>query len=89
MNMEIITYSQVQDFISRLSIAKLPLVYNWLIDLTTKETNQPSPQLDFMCLPLSERRRIMAQQAEGMVAHYEQTADGREVWQSGDFKNED
>ncbi len=86
--METITYSQVQDLITRLPIAKLPLIYNWLIDLTAKETEQSSPQIDFMCLPLSERRRIMTQQAEEMVAHYEQTASEREIWQGGDFTDE-
>lgn len=86
--METITYSQVQDLISRVPITKLPLVYNWLIDLTAKETDQPSLQIDFMRLPLSERRRIMMEQAEQLVTHYAQTASEREIWQSGDFSDE-
>lgn len=86
--METITYSQVQDLISRLPITKLPLVYNWLMDLTAKETNQSSPQIDFMRLPLSERRRIMMEQAGQLVTHYAQTASERESWQSGDFTDE-
>ncbi len=30
-----------------------------------------SPQVKFMCLPLNERRRILAEQAQQMVVHYE------------------
>lgn len=75
--METITYSQVQDLITRLPITKLPLVYNWLIDLTAKETNQSSPQIDFMRLPLSERRRIMMEQAGQMIVHYEAAHDSK------------
>ena len=42
-------------------------------------------QVDFMQLPLEERRRILAQQAEQMKSHYEQTRDERTEWQAGDF----
>jgi transcriptional regulator with XRE-family HTH domain/Zn-dependent peptidase ImmA (M78 family) len=38
----------------------------------------------FMKLPLEERRRIMARQAERMIAHYEQDREWRE-FQEGDF----
>ena len=86
--METITYSQVQDLIMRLPISKLPLVYNWLADLAANETDLSSPQQDFMRLPLSERRRIMAQQAAQMLVHYEQTAAERQAWQGGDFSDE-
>jgi len=86
--METITHSQVQDLIMRLPITKLPLVYHLLIDFTTDETGWSSPQLDFMRLPLSERRRIMSQQAAQMVTHYEQAAAGRQTWQGGDFIDE-
>jgi hypothetical protein len=86
--METVSYSQVQDLISRLPITKLPLVYNWLLDLTAKETEQPSPQIDFMRLPLSERRQIMTQQATLMAAHYKQMIGEREIWQGGDCVDE-
>ncbi len=86
--METITYSQVQDLIKQLPAQKLPLVYHLLIDLTTEGKNGASPQLDFMRLPLSERRRIMAQQAAQTVAHYEQTAAERQAWQGGDFNDD-
>ena len=35
--------------------------------------------------PLKERRRMMAEQAEKMLAYYEQTADERALWQGGDI----
>jgi len=83
--MDTITHSHVQELVSRLPIKRLPLVYNFLVDLTDNESMEISPQLNFMLLPLSEKRRIMAQQAEQMVSHYEETAQEREVWQAGDF----
>ncbi len=86
--METITHSQVQDLIKQLPAQKLSLVYHLLIDLTTEDKDGVSPQQDFMRLPLSERRRIMAQQAEQMVTHYEQTAAERQAWQGGDFSDE-
>ncbi|MDZ7289162.1 MAG: hypothetical protein ONB44_05730 [candidate division KSB1 bacterium] len=86
--METITYSQVQDLVKRLPPAKLPLAYNLLADLADKEAEPLSPQLSFMLLPLNERRRIMTQQANQLIAHYEQTANERQEWQSGDFIDE-
>jgi len=87
--METITYSHVQDLVTRLPITKLPRAHSFLVDLTNNDADTQSPQLDFMHLPLSERRRIMEQQAQQMVAHYEQTAAEREIWQGGDFADED
>jgi len=83
--METITPSQVQDLVTRLPITKLPLAYNFLVDLTTNEAESLSSPLDFMRLPLNERRRIMEQQARQMVSHYEQTAAEREIWQDGRY----
>ncbi len=80
--MESISYSQVQELLTQLPATKLPLAYNLLVDLANTETDVPSPQLDFMRLPLNERRRLMAQQARQMVAHYEETAAERETWQT-------
>lgn len=37
----------------------------------------------FMKLPLEERRRILAEQAEGMLAHYQQDSEWQEL-QTGD-----
>lgn len=87
--METITYSQVQDLVTRLPITKLPLAHSFWVDLTNSDAGTQSPQLDFVRLPLSERRRIIEQQAQQMVAHYEQTAAEREIWQGGDFTDDD
>ena len=83
--MEPITYSQVQELVMRLPTTRLPLAYRLLADLADQEDDGLSPQLRLMRLPLDERRRVMAQQAEQMTAHYEQTASERQVWQGGDF----
>lgn len=87
--METITYSQVQDLVTRLPLTKLPLAHSFLVDLANNAVETPSPQLDFIRLPLSERRRIMEQQAQQMISHYEQTTAEREVWRGGDFSDED
>ena len=86
--MDTITHSQVQELVNRLPAKKLQLAYSLLVDLADKESSEISPQLNFMLLSLNERRRIMAQQAEQMVAHYEQTAHKRKIWQAGDFIDE-
>jgi hypothetical protein len=41
----------------------------------------------FMTLPLKERRKMLAAQAERMVAYYEQESERseREAWQGGDI----
>lgn len=41
--------------------------------------------LELMRLPLAERRRLLALQAEQMVDYYEQDAAEREQWQGGDI----
>jgi len=86
--METITYTQVQEVVKRLPTKKLPIAYSLLVDLANKEVDMLSPQLDFMLLPLSDRRRIMAQQAEKMVDYYEQTSDERQDLQAGEFIDE-
>ena len=85
--MEMITYSQVQELVKKIPAVKLSLVYKLLLELVDQEANTPSPQLDLLFLPLGERRRIMAQQAEQMIAHYQQTAVEWQEWQGGDFIN--
>jgi len=86
--MNAITYSQIQELVMRLPAAKLPLAYNFLMDLSKKEDDELSPRLNFMLLPLNERRRIMAQQAQEMLFHYEREAEERQEWQGGDFTDE-
>lgn len=56
-------------------------------NLTMEEDSSNQP--DFMRLPLVERRRIMAQQAEEMLAHYAQTEMDRQDWQAGEFVDAD
>jgi hypothetical protein len=54
----------------------------------TVETKTQSLRLrEFMKLPIEERRRILAEQAEQMVEHYEEESARREreLWQGGDI----
>jgi hypothetical protein len=82
--METITYSQVQELVMRLPVKKLPIALRLLVDLSVSEDTL-SLQEDFMRLPVAERRRLMAEQAEQMMTYYEQTASERQAWQAGDF----
>jgi hypothetical protein len=59
-----------------------------ILELTGKETEPGSPQLYFMKLPLSRRRKIMKKQAEQMAAYYKKTGGEREEWQGGEFIDE-
>lgn len=83
--METIAYAQIQELIMRLPARKLPLAYSLLSNILEKESDELSPQVQFMILPLAERQRVMARQAKKMVTHYEESAVERQVWQAGDF----
>ena len=84
--MDKITHSQVQELVMQLPVTKLLFAYNLLLGLVEKKPDTPSSlQVDFMRLSLEDRNRILAQQAEQMMAHYEKTAKERQEWQSGDF----
>ena len=83
--METITYAHVQELVRQLPIKKLPIAYRLLVDLSASNIDSSSLQQDFILLPLTERRHLMAEQAKQMVAHYEETALERQVWQAGDF----
>jgi len=83
--METITYDLVQELVRRLPVKKLPIVYRLLVHLSASKVDSSSPQQDFMLLPLKERRRLMAEQAKLMAAHYKETALERQEWQAGDF----
>ena len=54
-----------------------------------EDANRPNASLAqrraFMTLPLKERRKLLAAQAERMAAHFEQEAERteRETWQGG------
>jgi hypothetical protein len=56
-----------------------------LMQITDEESGDSSPQLEAMRLPIVERRRLMAQQAEAMAPYYVQTSTDRDDWQAGDF----
>jgi hypothetical protein len=84
--MDKITHSQVQELVKQLPVPKLLLAYNLLLGLVEKKAETPSSlQVDFMRLSLEDRNQILAQQAQQMMAHYEQNAKERQEWQSGDF----
>ncbi|MFY9554604.1 MAG: hypothetical protein WAV47_07815 [Blastocatellia bacterium] len=56
----------------------------------TIETTAPltlAERLAFMKLPIEERRRILAEQAQAMIVHYdlEENRLERELWQGGDI----
>ncbi len=82
--METITYTKVQKLVKQLPTTSLQYAYSFLFELADKKADVSS-QIDFIHLPLDERRRLMAQQAEKMVVHYKQTANERQEWQAGDF----
>ena len=83
--MQTLTYQQVQDLVGRLPSQKLPIAYRFLADLTRDERGLSSPQQEFVTLPVDERRKLLAQQAEQLVAHYEETSGERATWEAGDF----
>lgn len=62
--------------------------------MSTKEETLETPapltladRLAFMRLPIEERRKLLAEQAEAMIAEYELEANRheRELWQGGDI----
>jgi hypothetical protein len=83
--MRTVTYGQVQDLVERLPMQKLPIAYRFLTDLTREEHVLSSPQREFLTLSTTERRELLAQQAEQLIAHYEETSDERSAWEAGDF----
>jgi hypothetical protein len=83
--MDNVTQSDVFDLLNRLPPAKLPLAHSMLESLMNDDTGLLPAQSQFVRLPPAERRRVLAEQAQKMVAHYEQTTAERESWQSGEF----
>jgi hypothetical protein len=83
--MRTLSHSQVQELVKRLPARRLPIAYRLLRDLSASDADSPSAQEEFMLLPTAKRRRLMAEQARHMLAHYKQTASERRVWQAGDF----
>ena len=85
-----VTYTQVQELISRLPVKKLPIAYEFLARLTDEEPADQSTQEIFLSLTLKERRQLMAQQADELLktSYYQETAVDREEWQGGDFSDD-
>lgn len=83
--MNSVTYTQVQELVAHLPATKLPRAFAMLKSLANEEAITPSVQIKILNLPLAERRRLLAKQAEELLAHYEETVTEREEWQGGDF----
>jgi hypothetical protein len=83
--MNSVTYTQVQELVAHLPVTKLPRAFAMLKSLVNEEAITPSVQIKILNLPLAERRRLLAKQAEELLAHYEETVTEREEWQGGDF----
>ena len=83
--MNTITYAQVQELVTQIPVVKLPIAYQLLTELASHRVDKSSPQLEFILLSLDSQRHLLEQQAAELAAHYEQTAEERNEWQSGDF----
>ena len=55
--------------------------------LTAESAMGPAERLALLNLPLAERRKILAKQAERLAQHYEEAEETkeRELWQGGDI----
>ena len=89
-----VTHAQVQELVNSLPETKLSLALQLLQDLAEKdaefvsqEDSSRSFRKSFRDSSLDERRRLLAQQAERIKVHYEQTAGERADWQAGDFSD--
>ncbi len=83
--MQAVTHAQVKDVVGRLPVQKLPIAYRLLTDLERSESSSASRQQQFMALPLEERKRLLAIQAQQMLGHYEEIRGEVEEWEVGDF----
>lgn len=83
--MPTITYTKIQELVSKLPESKLPLAYRLLSKLTD---GGESPQEKFLRLSVKERRQLLSQQAEQLKTHYEDTTTERTDWQAGEFIDE-
>lgn len=91
--MNTVTYGQVQTLVRQIPAKKLPLAYRLLADLVAEEAISEEKQEllskeAFLKLPLAERRRKMAEQAQELVAHYIEKIPERQDWQAGDFHDD-
>lgn len=86
--MSTVTYTQVQELVRHVPPAKLDRVYGMILKMADKAEPVEVSPVDFMKLPLSERRKLMKNQARAMAAHYKKTAAERNEWQEGNFIDE-
>jgi hypothetical protein len=70
MRMHSISVAEVQALVNQLPVEKLPHAYRLLRDLAEQQ-DDTSVQARFMHLPVSERNRLLAEQAAQMVGYYE------------------
>lgn len=89
-----VTLAQVQALVNSLPETKLPHAFHLLQDLAEKDSEFDSreelarrPRITLGERSLEERRQLLAQQAELMKKHYEQTCEERAEWQAGDFSD--
>jgi hypothetical protein len=85
--MQSITQAEIQELVLQLPEAKLPRAYQLLQELVADQV-AVSEQAAFLRLPPEERARLLREQAQDMKEYYEQTAQERQNWQSGDFQDE-
>jgi hypothetical protein len=83
---ETITYSQVRDLVLQLPEERLS-AYQALRELIDRGQFLQA-QIDFMHLPLVERCKILAIQAEQLRVSCEANDDELSKWQAGDFVDE-
>ena len=66
-------------------LSEAALAKDWLRPEEDEAWAYLSQQQRFAQLPFEERQLLLEQQAVEMFEHYQQTADERNEWQSGDF----
>lgn len=86
--MESITYSRIEELVRKLPKTELSRAYHFLQELTDDKNADTQSRSEFLRLPIQERRRILAQQAGQMKAHYKKKRSERTEWQAGDFVDE-
>ena len=68
--MQTVTYNQIQELVASLPRTQLSRAYDLLRDLLPETPQPSSPQREFMRLSLSERQRLLSDQAAELVEHY-------------------
>ena len=56
-----------------------------VLDSVLHQPSEALTPLEVFRLPIEERRKLLARQAENLVSYYESTAKEREEWQGGDI----